>query len=186
MIIDDDVLKVLRVLSKEGGVSWWTLVLTHKVSESKLKLILEWLEEHNLARVIKIKMHIIVIKTKNLDDFLSKAEKTIQELEQVLASYELERVAPTPASNVDEILHKLSRSDMLCLVALMQQQQPALISSLAELTGLTRWSVSYSVKKLRTMGLVKVHSIGKLRVVELTGQGLYVAKKLEELVKLLR
>jgi len=184
MVIDEDVLRTLRALSKEGGATQWFLVRKYGISTSKIPKIIEWLERHNLARVIRVKKHIIVIKTKNLDDFLKKVEDTIKELEQVLSSYKPEHIAPEPVPDIEQVLSSLSRHEGLCLVGL-KLLQPTIVSDLAEFLGLYRFTVSNALEKLRVRGLVEIHVVGGLKVVELTGRGMYVAEKLEELAKLL-
>jgi len=185
MIIDEEVLRLLRLLSKRGGGTIQSLARRYGFLESRLPKIIEWLERYHLVRVVKVRRHTLIVKTRNLDDFLKRVEALKREVEEVLSSYKPEpKPKPEPVPNVLQIIMSMSRNEAVCLVGI-KTLQSTIVAELCELTGLSWGEVFRAVRKLESKGLATIRPAGKMKLLELTGRGLYVAEKLEEMVKLI-
>lgn len=183
-IIDEDLVNVLNTIKKFEATTLDSLYKKLKVPRRKLEKIVKFLYKYNMVKIKQLEKSNIIVKTEYLDDFyefLINLKSSVEnKVKNKITKYKAPSITPEIVENVEEIMYSLSKSDMTILLKTYEYGMvtPVFIQ---KLSSLSRSAIAHSMAKLVRYGLIKVIGTKKIKVIELTPKGLFVAQQLVEI-----
>jgi len=183
VVFDEDFLKVIKALKEQGGLTYKHIRRIVGEKRKKIDKILDFLAKYKLAITSKSTRHYIVVKTDNLDDFYSYLMKVIEEVEEKLTKYSPPSPEPVDV-DISELFLTLPKEGVIML-AYLYERGPQHTHAIAQAARTNPNLIKRIAMRFEAEGFCKVQKVGRLVVVSLTPRGLYLGKKLTEILKLL-